>query len=60
MTQQMAILIVETLIKYGPTLALEVAKIFEKKEHGLADWNAVFAQAKTYEQIMAPSVLNVT
>lgn len=42
-----ALIIAQLLLKYGPGVALAVAKIFEKPAPTLADWEAVFALAET-------------
>lgn len=39
------ILIVETLLKYGPTIATDVAKLLHGDEPTLADWLAVLDRA---------------
>jgi hypothetical protein len=43
---QLAILITQALLRYGPALARELALLFSKKEITLEDWDKVFALAE--------------
>lgn len=53
------LIIAQLLLQYGPTLAASVANILHSPtDPTLAQWNAVFAQARTYAQIIAaPAVV---
>lgn len=53
MTPEMALVIAQLLLKYGPPTALAIAELFQKKEHSLEDWQKIFGQVRTYEQIVA-------
>ena len=45
-----AILIVQSLIKYGPEVARAIAAIFQKSDPTPAEWEAVFKLAeKSYD-----------
>lgn len=49
------IIIAQLLLQYGPGLASAVANILhDSSDPVLAQWNAVFAQVRTYDQIVAP------
>lgn len=57
MEAQLALIIAEALVKYGPTVARAIAEIFEKKTPTLQDWEKVFALAeKSYEDYVKPAV----
>ena len=46
----LALIIAEALVKYGPTLALALVDLFDKKELTRDDWLKVFQLAeKSYE-----------
>lgn len=60
MTPEMAVLIAQLLLKYGPGIAQSVASLFEKKEHTLQDWEDIFSKVKTYEQLDAESKRSVS
>jgi hypothetical protein len=53
----MTALAVEAIViltaKYGPLLAQQFVTLLHKKDVTLDDWNALFAQVKSYEEIMA-------
>lgn len=51
---EIAILIVGALLKYGPEAAQMVATILHKEDPTLADFDALFAHVRTYDQIVAP------
>jgi hypothetical protein len=55
MTLEAAMIVAQALLKYGPDIARGIASIFSKPEHTLADWEAIFSQVKTYEQMDADS-----
>lgn len=44
-----AVLIVEALVRYGPAVAKSVKEILEKPAPTQADWDALFAKVKTYD-----------
>lgn len=51
------LIIAQLLLQYGPALAAEVAAILHTPtDPTLAQWNAIFAQARTYAQIIAAPV----
>ncbi len=54
MTVEIAVLIAQALIKYGPGLASQLSAIFQKADPTFADFDALFAQVKTYEEYVAP------
>ncbi len=47
MDPQLAILIAQLLLKYGPGVAREITLLFQKKAPTAADWEKVFALAET-------------
>jgi hypothetical protein len=48
-------LIVELMLRYGPSLARAVQQIFQKQNPTQADWDAVFALAdKSYDDYIKP------
>ncbi len=51
---EIAVLIATALIKYGPEVAQGIATILHKNDPTLADWEAVFAKVKTYDEYVAP------
>jgi len=51
---ELGILITSILLKYGPVVAEEVTVLIHKGDPTLADWQAIFAKVKTYEQYVAP------
>ncbi len=54
MTPEIAILIAQMLVKYGPAVAREVKLLLQKKDPTLEDWEKVFALAeKPYEAYIA-------
>jgi hypothetical protein len=55
MTPELGLIIAQTLLRYGPAIALDIATLFSKKEHSLDDWKAIFEKVKTYDQIMQPA-----
>jgi hypothetical protein len=56
MNTEIALLIGQALVKYGPTMARALAALFMKDEPTLEDWEKVFALAeKPYEAYTAPS-----
>jgi hypothetical protein len=55
MTSQQIMLIVELMLRYGPSLARAVQQIFQKQNPTQADWDAVFALAdKSYDDYIKP------
>lgn len=55
MTAEIALLIGQALIKYGPAVARELRDIFAKQEISSADWDKVFSTAeKSYEEYTKP------
>lgn len=59
LTAQMGLLILEAALKWTPTIALEIAKLFSKTEHSLADWVAIFDGIKSYQEMDAESQARV-
>lgn len=61
MTLEMIALIAQFALKYGPDAGRSLAELFQKPAPTLADWNALFDKAKTYEDyapaIPAPTVV---
>lgn len=52
---QAGLIIASLLLQYGPGLAEQVASILHVQgDPALAQWQAVFAQVRTYAQIIAP------
>lgn len=52
---QAGLIIASLLLQYGPGLAEQVANILHVQgDPALAQWQAVFAQVRTYAQIIAP------
>lgn len=59
MNTEVALLIGQALVKYGPTVARALAALFLKDEPTLDDWENVFALAeKPYEAYVAPTAGN--
>lgn len=56
MTPEMMILVAQILLKYGPVVAEELAVLFHAPDPTLADWQALFAKVKTYEDYV-PNVV---
>ena len=55
MKPEVAILIVQALLSYGPGVARSLVEIFQKQEITAADWEGVFAKAeKGYDEYVAP------
>ena len=55
MTPDIAILIGQALIKYGPSLARELMLLFSKKEITNEDWNKIFELSeKSYNDYVKP------
>ena len=59
MDQATGMLILQAALKWGPVIALEIAKLFQKPTHTLEDWIAIFEQVKTYDQMDAESKARV-
>lgn len=59
MTPEIGLIIAQSLLKYGPGIAQEIAIIFSKPEHTIDDWLAVFDKVKSYEQLDAESKARV-
>lgn len=57
-----AVLVAQLLLQYGPTVAQSVAALLHKTtEPTLDEWLAVFAQVRTFQQIIdgpTPSAVN--
>lgn len=54
-TLEIALLIGQALMKYGPDVARQIQLLFTKTNPTAADWEAVFALSeKTYDQFVAP------
>jgi hypothetical protein len=54
MTPQLAALIIQVLLKYGPSVAQAITEILHKQDPTLEDWNKVFALSrKTYDDYVA-------
>ena len=50
-----AIIIAQVLIKYGPEVARQLARLFGQKEITLEEWEKVFALAeKSYDDYVKP------
>lgn len=48
-------LILQVLLKYGPTVAREIILLFQKPAPTMEDWNKVFDLAeKSYDEYVAP------
>ncbi len=55
MTPALSALILEALIKFGPSVARAITDIFRKETITAADWDKVFALAeKSYESYIKP------
>jgi hypothetical protein len=55
MSVAIAGLILEALVKYGPTVARSINDIFKKTEITPEDWDKVFALAdKSYDEYVKP------
>ncbi len=52
MTPDVAILIVQALLKYGPGLAQQVSAIFQKQSPTFSDFDALFESVRTYESYL--------
>lgn len=58
METQLAILIAQALIKYGPTVARELTLLFKKDKPTAEDWDRVFTLAETpYDAYVAPQAV---
>ncbi len=52
-----ALLILEALVKYGPTVARSIANLVKVENPTTEQWEAVFKQAeKSYESYIAPTL----
>lgn len=57
MNPTVAALILESLLRYGPTVARAITDIFKKELITTNDWDKVFDLAdKSYESYIAPAV----
>lgn len=55
MDPQLAIIIAQLLLRYGPGVAEAFVTIFHKQEVTLEDWTALLAKVKTYDQYVSPT-----
>jgi hypothetical protein len=57
MNAQIAVLVLEALVKFGPAAARAITDLFRKDTISSDDWNKVFDLAeKSYESYIAPKV----
>ncbi len=60
MSEAAAIIILQLVLKYGPEIGLAIATIFAKQTFTIEEWTALFAQIRSYDQIMADAVKRAT
>ncbi len=61
MTPELAIIIAQLLLKYGPAVAQSIVEIFHKEAITKEDWDRVFALAsKSYDSyVTEPALVSV-